>query len=188
MSRAGTSHAPTAPRSTETRVAASNASALGVRSIEGRGGECLEACDRGEIRSVILRFTSLYGPGLRKQVLWDLCQKLAVGAGEVSLSGTGDETRDLLHGRDAAAAVVVAYDQAFTRSVPLIFNAGSGSAWTIRDIARVVIDVWAVPAKVRFDGVLPSDNPPPHANGHQRADGGRLCPANPVRRWCPRLR
>lgn len=44
----------------------------------------------------ILRIFSVYGPGLRKQILWDLYQK-ALASKTIQLHGTGDELRDFLY-------------------------------------------------------------------------------------------
>lgn len=78
----------------------------------------------------IVRFFSVYGCGLRKQLLWDACCKLA--AGDAVFMGTGDEVRDWLHVEDAAKLLLVASEHANT-DCPTV-NGGSGEGVTVRDI------------------------------------------------------
>lgn len=47
------------------------------------------------IRSTVVRLFSVYGPGLRKQLLWDAMLKFAAGQSE--FFGTGQEQRDWVH-------------------------------------------------------------------------------------------
>jgi UDP-glucose 4-epimerase len=46
------------------------------------------------MRITIGRLFSVYGAGLEKQLLWDLCCKLRGNPGVVTLGGTGQELRD----------------------------------------------------------------------------------------------
>jgi UDP-glucose 4-epimerase len=78
----------------------------------------------------IVRLFSVYGCGLRKQLLWDACRKLAVG--DTVFMGTGDEVRDWLYVEDAAKLLLAASDYADT-CCPTV-NGGSGEGVTVRDI------------------------------------------------------
>src|SRR5262249_35777614 len=53
----------------------------------------------------VLRLFSLYGPGLRKQLLWDLAARLRAQPARILLGGTGTETRDLLFIDDAVELI-----------------------------------------------------------------------------------
>jgi len=55
-----------------------------------------------------VRLFSIYGVGLRKQLLWDGCRKLM--AADLVFSGTGHETRDWLHVEDAATLLIRSRD------------------------------------------------------------------------------
>jgi UDP-glucose 4-epimerase len=74
----------------------------------------------------IVRLFSVYGPGLRKQLLWDACRKITGGA--ASFGGDGQETRDWLHVDDAAALLAAAAAAAtpacptFLRGAPATFS------------------------------------------------------------------
>lgn len=79
----------------------------------------------------VIRFFSIYGIGLRKQLLWDACSKLSAGDKEVTFFGTGRETRDWLHIDDAVALI---YLMSQTNGKNFIINGGSGKRKTVLDI------------------------------------------------------
>lgn len=101
----------------------------------------MEAMCRGWAASfglpvVVVRLFSVYGPGLAKQLLWDLCGKLAATQGPVALGGTGNEIRDWTHVDDVVRALVAAAPMA-SIDTPVV-NAGSGRPGTVRDVASIV--------------------------------------------------
>jgi len=87
--------------------------------------------------SVIARLFSVYGPGLRKQLLWDTCCKLALKPPSIELGGSGDEIRDWTYVGDAVAALI-----ALTRSASAqatVVNVGSGRGTSVREIAQCLV-------------------------------------------------
>jgi len=84
------------------------------------------------VNAAIVRLFSVYGAGLRKQLLWDTCTKLSVATN--TFSGTGDETRDWLHVEDAAALLVAALAAA-SPTAPIV-NGASGEGTTVRWIVE----------------------------------------------------
>jgi UDP-glucose 4-epimerase len=88
------------------------------------------------VRSAIVRLFSVYGPGLRKQLLWDACNKLAGGDGR--FGGTGGERRDFLHVEDAARLLLRAGGDA-SPDAP-VFNGGTGVATSVRDVLQALAD------------------------------------------------
>ena len=101
------------------------------------------------VPSAALRVFSAYGEGLRRQILWDICEK-AIGDGEVVLSGTGDESRDFVHASDVAQAVAVAARHA--RFETEILNVASGVETTIADLAELLVSELGSNVPVRFLG------------------------------------
>jgi UDP-glucose 4-epimerase len=99
------------------------------------------------LNSAIPRLFSVYGAGLKKQLLWDLCGKLATGIDKIELGGTGSETRDWVHVEDVVKAVAACAALADT-SVPTI-NIGSGVALTVREVAERVANIWASRGRAR---------------------------------------
>lgn len=82
------------------------------------------------IRAAMVRLFSVYGVGLRKQLLWDASQKIA--AGENGFFGTGDEIRDWLHVEDAAGLLIASVGHSST-ACPIV-NGGAGVGVTVREI------------------------------------------------------
>ncbi len=78
----------------------------------------------------IVRFFSVYGCGLRKQLLWDASRKFAKN--DNIFMGTGNEVRDWLHVEDAALLLALAAEHA-SSSCPTV-NGGSGVGVTVRDV------------------------------------------------------
>lgn len=113
-----------------------------------------------------LRVFSAYGPGLRRQVLWEMASQLA-GGKQVRLKGTGDETRDFIHANDVARAVKIVAEKAPARGE--VYNVATGTETSIREAAHKI--------SALFPGAVP-----PHFAGQSiygdpqrwRADCSRL--------------
>lgn len=90
--------------------------------------------------SIVLRIFSCYGPGLRKQIFWDICRKAVQG--RVELFGTGEETRDFIHVRDLArlAGLLVSQDR---RSG--VYPVGAGRSVSIARLSGVLVAALGVP-------------------------------------------
>ena len=106
----------------------------------------------------IVRFFSVYGPGLRKQLLWDCCTRLAAQPDQLALGGQGNELRDWLHVGDAARLLQAAAGAASV-DCPLV-NGGSGIATPISDVAAALCEGWGLPGLPRqFNGVARPGDP-----------------------------
>jgi UDP-glucose 4-epimerase len=114
-----------------------------------------------QMRVSIVRFFSLYGEGLRKQLLWDACCKAA--RGEATFFGSGEELRDWLHVDDAVSLIGILIRDA-SPSCP-IFNGGSGQGVTVREVLTDVFAVYGCNESVSFSGEpRPGDPPGYHAD------------------------
>jgi UDP-glucose 4-epimerase len=102
--------------------------------------ECEELLRASGRAGVIVRLFSVYGEGLRKQLLWDACQKAK--AATATFGGTGDEERDWLHVSDAAALIALAARHA-SKDVPVI-NGGTGRGTRVRTIVEHVAHAFGV--------------------------------------------
>jgi len=80
----------------------------------------------------VVRMFSIYGPELRKQLLWDACQK--IDQGNYSFFGTGEEIRDWLHVDDVSKLLFSASQNASIRC-PVV-NAGNGQGIKVREIVH----------------------------------------------------
>ncbi len=93
----------------------------------------------------VIRFFSIYGAGLRKQLLWDGCTKLCSGEEDVTFYGTGSETRDWLHVKDATELI---YLLAQSQEEYDVFNGGSGSRITVRKILLILAEELQTSSKI----------------------------------------
>ncbi|MEQ9880384.1 SDR family oxidoreductase [Pectobacterium aroidearum] len=84
----------------------------------------------------IIRFFSIYGDGLRKQLIWDAINKLSSGSGQVvEFWGTGEETRDWVHISDAVNLI----ELVIAKDIPeRILNCGSGKSLSINNIISII--------------------------------------------------
>jgi UDP-glucose 4-epimerase len=83
-----------------------------------------------QTRSVILRPFSVYGPGLRKQLLWDAMEKARRGVFE--FFGSGYELRDWVYVSDLVECLLQVSPRASVE-VP-VFNAGTCRAISVREV------------------------------------------------------
>ena len=92
------------------------------------------------ISVAIARLFSVYGDGLRKQLLWDLCCKLAGPGKVIELGGDGEELRDWLGVADAVKNLEGLSGIA-SPDVPVL-NVGTGKGTSVREVATLVMDAW----------------------------------------------
>lgn len=118
---------------------------------------CNSYADSFGIRATIVRLFSVYGPSLRKQLLWDLCLRLGQGQRELVLGGTGNETRDWIDVRDVVQ-LLARLAQAEGVQLKLL-NGGSGTGTPVAEIARLVTSAWGGDVAVRFSGVARAGDP-----------------------------
>jgi len=101
------------------------------------------------VQTVSLRVFAVYGERLRKQLFWDIYQKI-LKSNEVTLFGTGNESRDFINIRDLVQAIdVVIKKGEFNGEV---YNVSSGKETTIREAATIICNVYDKELKVSFSG------------------------------------
>lgn len=109
----------------------------------------------------IARVFSVYGPALRKQLIWDFCHKLIKSEGKVSLGGSGDETRDWIHINNLVEMIARI---GFCTTQPVItVNMGTGRGITVKDFCALMLDRWNLingsSLQVEFTGINRLGNP-----------------------------
>lgn len=108
------------------------------------------------MRLCICRLFSVYGIAQRRLLLWDLFQQFSSKTDEVSLAGTGAETRDYLHIDDASRAIL-RFPSVFTfhdfQKKPLVLNLATGRECSVKDFAASVgrLGGWKKPIRFRGD-------------------------------------
>ncbi len=101
-----------------------------------------------QIPACVIRFFSLYGEELRKQILWDACRKLA--GGDPTFAGSGFEVRDWLHVDDAVALLESGVENA-SSSCPIV-NGGSGEGVCVKDLLSYLAQRLEVNLEPKFSG------------------------------------
>jgi len=110
------------------------------------------------LRIAIVRLFSVYGAGLEKQLIWDMCCKLAVAGGKpVVLGGKGIELRDWLHVSDAAVLLWLARDAC--GSDCRVINGGTGIGTRIGEVADIVGRAWGDSPAIEFSGMARKGDP-----------------------------
>jgi len=117
---------------------------------------CLEFAKIYNQPTASIRIFSAYGAGLRRQVMWDICQK-AISQKCLILQGTGNESRDFIHALDIATALNVICDRAPMRGE--VYNLGTGREVKICELAITVLRSLGEDFTPKFNGVIPSGNP-----------------------------
>jgi len=111
---------------------------------------CAEFTTVYGLRTSAVRIFSAYGPGLRRQVVWDVCRK-ALTQPSLTLRGTGDESRDFIHARDVAAALSIIADRAECRAET--YNLAGGVETTMRTLAETILDKTGRKIPIEVDGI-----------------------------------
>ncbi len=108
------------------------------------------------LKTCSLRVFSAYGPGLKKQLFWDLYQK-AIQNDTISLFGTGNETRDFIYIDDLLQILdLVIQKSAFQGS---IYNVASQVETRIADAAQIFINEFSPEKKLLFNGEVKIGDP-----------------------------
>jgi UDP-glucose 4-epimerase len=111
---------------------------------------CKNYSSNYNLKIAIIRFFSLYGEGLTKQLLWDSCNKLISSDKNVEFYGTGSETRDFIHIKDATS-LIYAILTGSTSNFD-IYNGGSGCKSTIKDIINMLAKELNTSKAITFNG------------------------------------
>lgn len=117
---------------------------------------CLEFTKVYDLQTASLRIFSAYGPGLRRQVLWDICQK-AITQNSITLHGSGQESRDFIHALDIAKALMVVAN--FAPMQGEVYNLASGREVSIYELTKIVLGSLEYEGIPQFDGVVPIGTP-----------------------------
>jgi UDP-glucose 4-epimerase len=122
--------------------------------------ECEKLCrdfarDFG-LATASVRIFSAYGPGLARQVVWDICRKVMTES-EIVLQGTGTESRDFIHATDVAHGIQAVCNGG--RFEGEAYNLAAGCEVTIAELAERALFHLGVERRVVFDGVLPAGTP-----------------------------
>jgi UDP-glucose 4-epimerase len=117
---------------------------------------CNEFYKLYKLPSCNLRVFSAFGPGLRKQLFWDLAQKASDGW-DVELFGDGNESRDFIFIDDLVSAVeIIMLKASFSGEA---INISSGEEISIRYAAENFLKVYKPGVRLRFSGIAKKGDP-----------------------------
>jgi UDP-glucose 4-epimerase len=110
------------------------------------------------IRTIVARLFSVYGPHLRKQLLWDVCSRLRKDERTLVLGGTGAEIRDWTVVRDVARLLTKIGELPHPETFRII-NGGSGCGTSVGEIANMLVKNWGSDVAVHYSGVTRAGDP-----------------------------
>ena len=98
----------------------------------------------------------MYGNGLKKQLLWDACNKISNANEDVLFWGTGDETRDFIH----VYNVVELFEKCLEiNNSFMIINGGIGEKHTIKETVELIRHLLKKEMKIEFNNQVNVGNP-----------------------------
>ncbi len=117
---------------------------------------CKEYSQLNSLKCCIVRPFSVYGPGLRKQLFWDIYHR-AVGSKAVELFGTGRESRDFIYISDLVGAIDI-----IVESAPMTcetYNLASGFENSIHTVADLFLNEFNPKPSLIFNGLAKAGDP-----------------------------
>lgn len=119
---------------------------------------CSEFSQLFHIKCLSLRIFSVYGPGLKKQILWDINKKIQESKdSSIELFGSGNESRDFIYIDDLVNAIqLVALKGDFHGDV---YNVGNGQEITIKEMATLFVHEMNPSIKLNFIGKTRAGDP-----------------------------
>lgn len=117
---------------------------------------CAEYAALYGLSVAVVRPFSVYGPGLQKQLLWDVFQK-GKDASELTLWGTGEETRDFVYVDDLANALftIASYNQ----GAVAVYNVASGESTTVRSVVEQLFQQLGWERRLLFNDIVRQGDP-----------------------------
>lgn len=117
---------------------------------------CQEYFHEYQLNSVILRLFSVYGPDIKKQIFWDIYNKVKTSK-ELILSGTGEETRDFIHVYDLVKVVEKIIRASEFKAN--IYHVARGKSVSIHEIAQKIVLNMKASMPIHFTGISRPGDP-----------------------------
>lgn len=101
------------------------------------------------VKTCCARIFSAFGPGLKKQLFWDLYNKFAF-QDEITLWGTGDESRDFIYISDIVNCINIIINKSDFNAAKI--NIANGKQSTIKEVSNIFLKVLNTDKKIHFSG------------------------------------
>lgn len=115
-----------------------------------------QAARLGGVPAASARIFSAYGPGLRRQVLWETAAQLAE-KNSATLKGTGRESRDFIFSADVARAIRLLIEKAPCEGE--VYNVATERETTVREAVEILTGFFPSAAPAAFGGEKISGDP-----------------------------
>ncbi len=112
-------------------------------------------CKKNKIKSIILRFFSLYGPNLKKQIIWDAINKFRKK--KFSFGGTGNEVRSWMFIDDAIKLIILSNNIISYKTQCL--DLSSGENIEIKKLLKKIMKLMNINGTIVFDNIERAGNP-----------------------------
>lgn len=121
---------------------------------------CRQYADHYGIQSIVLRPFSVYGPGLRKQLIWDVHEKFYQSDREdtIEFFGTGNETRDFIYIEDLCQIIELFINKAIQLSSFEVFNVSNEEEVKTSTIIELIARKF-VHKTYKFSGITREGDP-----------------------------
>lgn len=108
---------------------------------------CKNFYQNKKIDILVIRGSSLYGPGLKRQIIYDVCSKISKK--KAIFFGTGKEIRDFIHVKDFSNLIKLILKKGFKGY--FVINAGSGKGVKISSVIKYIIKKFNLRIKPKFN-------------------------------------
>ena len=109
-----------------------------------------------KIHAASLRLFSVYGPYQKKQVIFDLIDKLHKEPNKLFIYGDGSETRDFIYVEDVVRAALLVMEKGKLEGE--VYNVASENPISIKELAETIVQVMNLKPNIIFSGhVRPGD-------------------------------
>ncbi len=120
------------------------------------------------LAGAVLRFFSVFGPRLRKQLIYDIMRRLSENPDTLPLRGDGTQMRDLNYVFNVVDALLLVAERAPLKGEA--YNVASGKHATVRQVATSIARLMGLSPQLLFSGEVPPGDTP-----HWFADTTRIC-------------
>ena len=97
----------------------------------------------------LVRIFSVYGVGFKRQVVWDLIKKVITNQ-DLSIFGTGKESRDFVYIDDVVDATILGLEKEEANNN--VFNVGTGIPTDVLTVANSLIRNYGIKVPVNITG------------------------------------
>lgn len=117
---------------------------------------CKSYSDKYSMKMTVIRLFSVYGIGLKKQLLWDAVQKISQARFEAVFRGTGHEIRDFIHIENVVDLFYRVLNQ---HESYVVLNGGTGKKKSVLEVLSMIRQSMGSSVIISFNNKVGKDNP-----------------------------